>query len=379
MNYTSENLVRLARRDGNTVRPYLYVNPIQAKHIPADPADFLAMCQALAEKVQRLYPADSFHVIGLAETATAVASGVASYLKHVKTFQTTTRETDPGAACLYFTESHSHATDQTLRSAGLADCLRGVARVLIVDDEVTTGNTILKLIDAIRENGGADHVRFSIVSVLNSMTPERLEELKALGIDCVFLVRLPHEYRADSILDIPSEPDREITVLGDCADMAELLFLCPLNPRAVTRFSEWRNAVTVFSYTVRQTFFPNRAPCERLLVLGTEEWMYPAVMLADTLQRDGLAGSVRVHATTRSPILPSGREGYPLFRRYQLRSLYDDNRRTFIYNLAEYDRVIIVTDARDGHAGLCDLALALRREGCQNIALARWRQKEGNA
>ena len=372
MNYTAENLVRLARRDGNSIRPYLFVNPIQAKHVPADPMQMLDMCRVLAEKVQSLYPNDTFHVIGLAETATAVAAGVAFHLKNVRTFQTTTREPAKGAEVLHFTESHSHAVEQTLRSAGLAECLREVTRVLIIDDEVTTGNTILKLMDAIRESCRADHLCFSIVSLLNSMTPERHEELKALGIDCIYLARLPHEYHAETILDISEEPDRILTCTGSDIIPKELFISCPADPRYVTQFADYQYAADTFYSSVFDAIFPEHVPCGRILVLGTEECMYPAVVVGEALLRNGLGLSVRVHATTRSPILPSGREGYPLFRRYQLRSMYDDHRRTFVYNLAEYDQVVIVTDAPAGQKGLADLIQALQRKNCRDIVLARW-------
>lgn len=48
---------------------------------------------------------------------------------------------------------------------------------------------------------------------------------------------------------------------------------------------------------------------ETLLVLGTEEFMYPAIRLGEALKRDGAAKTVKVHATTRSPIIASGTEG----------------------------------------------------------------------
>ena len=37
MNFTIEDLVCIAKRENNSKRPYLYVNPIHGKHVPTDP------------------------------------------------------------------------------------------------------------------------------------------------------------------------------------------------------------------------------------------------------------------------------------------------------------------------------------------------------
>ena len=76
MRYSIDNLVRLAKRDNNTIRPYLYVNPLQGKHIPTKPEDAMGMCHALAEIVNVAYPNDKLYVIGFAETATGIASAI---------------------------------------------------------------------------------------------------------------------------------------------------------------------------------------------------------------------------------------------------------------------------------------------------------------
>lgn len=58
MQYSIDDLVRLAKRDNNNIRPYLYVNPIQGKHIPTDPEDTMMMCRTLANMVKAAYPSD---------------------------------------------------------------------------------------------------------------------------------------------------------------------------------------------------------------------------------------------------------------------------------------------------------------------------------
>ena len=113
------------------------------------------------------------------------------------------------------------------------------------------------------------------------------------------------------------------------------------------------------------------AGCEKILVLGTEEFMFPGLLLGKRLEELGL--TVRFHATTRSPIEVSLREDYPLHARYPLESLYQRGRRTFVYDLDRYDLALIVTDAASiNERGLVSLAGALERRGNSNIKLIQW-------
>ena len=109
---------------------------------------------------------------------------------------------------------------------------------------------------------------------------------------------------------------------------------------------------------------------ERVLVIGTEEFMYPALLTGYEIEKMGCV--VRCHSTTRSPIAVSTEEEYPLHCRYELRSLYDPDRKTFIYDLENYDRVIVMTDAALASLkGLETLIYALRMKN-ENITVIRW-------
>ena len=58
---------------------------------------------------------------------------------------------------------------------------------------------------------------------------------------------------------------------------------------------------------------------DSVLVLGTEECMYPALILGQEIERSGLTGLVYCHATTRSPIgIWSGDDGYPITEGYRI-------------------------------------------------------------
>ena len=82
-----------------------------------------------------------------------------------------------------------------------------------------------------------------------------------------------------------------------------------------------------------------------VLVLGTEECMYPALLLAQAIEAGGSAASVAVHATTRSPIAISPDSGYPITNGYEMSSFYEKDRNTYVYNLQRYDTAIVLSDA----------------------------------
>ncbi len=376
MEYTAEQLIRLARRDNNSKRPYLFVNSLQGKHIPADPEKTGEMCRALAEKINAACPGEKLYVIGFAETATGIAACACSHLPGALYYQQTTREGGAGENLL-FSESHSHATEQLLRAEGLAEALRGVDRVILIDDEVTTGNTMCKLIALLREKGGA-HARYSIASVLNSMTEERLEELRREGTECLYLCRVPFEYGKESILDVPFDPERHLRCRGGAEGIIpEIAFSSPVNPRNLVRAAELREACAAFTREVCAWIRREGAGGGRVLVAGTEEFMYPTITVGQALLREGLADTVRIHSTTRSPIVAAAGENYPLFCRAEIRSAYDPERTTYLYNLREYDRVLVLTDAPAPSPGLWDLYAALRRAGNRRITAARWEYTGG--
>ena len=371
MHYSVDSLVRLAKRDNNTIRPYLYVNPMQGKHIPTNPEEVLDMCFELAKKVNVTYPNDRLYVIGFAETATGIASAISHYLNNVVYYQNTTREYKDGEKYLFFTESHSHATDQMLRASNLRDCLASVDRVLFVDDEVTTGNTICKLINRIRKEFDVPNLKYSIASILNSVPRERLKLMEKDSIDCLFLSELPFEYKQESIINIEYDKQRDIIIDSNKVSAVDKIeFLNPINVRGVTRFSDYDKAIIGFSNAIEQEL--KKEHYKDTLVLGTEEFMYPSFVIGQRLIKNNISKTVKIHSTTRSPMIASGQFGYPLTTRYQIKSLYDELRSTYIYNLNKYDKVIVVTDAIEYNKGFSDLKCALESVGNRDILLARW-------
>ena len=108
--------------------------------------------------------------------------------------------------------------------------------------------------------------------------------------------------------------------------------------------------------------------CKNILVIGTEEFMYPGLMFAKSLS-EKCGSNVKFHATTRSPIEVADDGSYPLHKRYELKSVYDANRTTYIYDLDRYDEVFIVTESGYDEYGLSTLVNSIRNKRTRIITV----------
>ncbi len=157
------DLIRIAKREHNKKRNYLVVNRLQGKHIPVQPDQALGMFAQLAERLEKRFDGEKTLVIGFAETATAIGATVA--IKLGAYYIQTTREEVEGAQYLYFSEEHSHATQQRLVRQDLDGIMPKIGDVVFVEDEVTTGNTIRNLVQTL-EQVYPRHAKYTVASIL---------------------------------------------------------------------------------------------------------------------------------------------------------------------------------------------------------------------
>lgn len=368
--FTLEDLIRVAKRENNTKRSYLYVNPVQGKHIPAAPEVSLELFSQMAKQLEEYYQEERLLVIGFAETATAIGTAIAVLASNADYYMSTTREDVPGSEYLFFTESHSHATEQRLAIVGLEEALEKVDRIVFAEDEVTTGNTIEKLIHAMRKRFPDQARKFGIISILNSMSEDRIRELRQSGVECHFVQKIPTEYHIAQISRYTYEPLLSECIRPDRVVPEERIVENGWNSRVVCRTEILREKCRQFCEQMKQEI-----DGEKVLILGTEECMFPGMYLAAQYKKSCPDAFVRFHATTRSPIEISLAEDYPLHQRYPLVSLYEEERRTFVYNLDKYDQVLIVTDAAESNQmGKDSLTGALESCGNQKIMFVKWRE-----
>lgn len=364
--YTEKDLVRIAKRENNTKRPYLVVNRLQGKHIPVSPKEAFSMFSELAGMVKDKYEKENLLLIGFAETATAIGSALAAELNTY--YMQTTRENIKNVEYLYFSESHSHATEQKLVKTDLDTVINKTDRIIFVEDEVTTGNTILNIIDII-EKEYSQKIKFSTASLLNGMDEESAKIYEERNIDTLYLVKTNHgeyaqiagRFRGDGIYHTCNTNNENIPFLKETVS-------CQVNARRLNLGGDYYKCCEKMweEISSKMDIGVNKS----ILVIGTEEFMYPALFAAKKIEEN--SNYVRCHSTTRSPIEVSSEEEYPLHQRYELRSLYDNDRKTFIYDIGRYDMVIIVTDSySDAQDGVNSLINAVYESGNEKICLVK--------
>lgn len=342
--YTKETTLRVAKRYRNAKRAYLLVNPLQAKHMPVSPTEALTMMRTLGEGLQQEFPGARL-VLGFAETATALGAAVASRLGPDCAFLTTTREAGEGPGWVRFLEEHSHAAEQKLWGGDLDALLQKTDTVLFVDDEISTGKTLRNMVAQLTRRWPALGEKTLVAaSLLNRVTPEQEEDLADAGITCRCLVRLPQEDHTAQVADWtvteapPAVPQnlsfRQETLPGEGL----------LDPRKTLRIGAYDSSCQAVAEAMLSRALGPVETLGKTLVLGTEECMYPALRLGEGLER--LGAEVCCHATTRSPIGLCHAPGYPIRSGWKLPSFYEEERTTYVYNLREYDTVIVVSDTK---------------------------------
>ena len=362
--YTEKDLVGIAKRENNNKRKYLVVNKKQGKHVPVSPNHALNMFESLAELVKEDYKDEKVLVIGFAETATAIGAAVAVYMN--ADYMQTTREIIQDVDYLFFSEEHSHATEQKLVKNDIESVIYNKDRIIFVEDEVTTGNTILNIIK-ILEKLYPNTVKYSVASLLNGMDEKSQQTFAERNINLHYLVKTNHA-AYDEIADGFAGDGKYITHNTSACEkqIKEFFVKFEQNPRRLTYSGDYVQACENMWSEINEKI--NFLDAKNVLVIGTEESMYPAIYAAKKIEDKGIIA--RTHSTTRSPIAVSSEADYPLHERFELRSLYDSERITFIYDLDKYDCVLIITDSENKNKeGINSLLNALQLKENNNIIL----------
>ncbi|MGJ9418870.1 phosphoribosyltransferase domain-containing protein [Massilia sp. CMS3.1] len=324
----------------NAKRGFLFVSKVLGKHWPVRPQRMLAIHERLAAGVPAAPGPVLF--IAMAETAVGLGQGVfEAWLRahpgQQALFLQTTRYRVGTGPIIEFEEAHSHAPRQFLHMPGTAHeqaLLRSARTIVLVDDEASTGNTFLNLTQACRRlNPLLERVHLAVLA--NFMGAAATNALTArFGLPATMGALLAGEYRFT-----PAD--------------------CPVDAAPAQRYDEGaeRGAGTAFGRLglARALRTPDAladrlaatiAPQDKVLVLGTGEFMHVSTLLGAALERRGL--DVVVQSTTRSPILTWGAVRHAL----TFPDNYGEGIPNFIYNVApgQYQHVLVCHETPAGDA-----------------------------
>ncbi|MDE7362404.1 MAG: phosphoribosyltransferase [Oscillospiraceae bacterium] len=348
-----------AKRENNPRRDFIFVNKFQSKHYPSDPRETASHCAFLGREMAKRCPDGECLAIVFSETAVGIGALAASELGSRCFLLSTTREELPEHfSTITIEESHSHAPLHKLCVREEIDFGK-YSHVFVIDDEFTTGRTAISLCNAL---SGMCNCSFTAVAFAASEVSRR--NFSDNKIDLIAeetfneddFVQVTQKFNRDTLVT-PKEFDLDVSVNS--------LFDIRLGSNCGELFEECKRLCN----TVLTQLDSALNGVGSVEVIGTEELCLPPVLLGLLLSEKGI--TVRVHGVTRSPMLPSDEEGYPIRERIELTSLYDSGRKVYLYNRFASDLTIVMTDAyrpdNDALSRLCGAC------GGKRAALVRWR------
>ncbi|MEU9730228.1 phosphoribosyltransferase [Streptomyces sp. NPDC048002] len=372
---TLKDLLGLALRR-NPKRAHLLVSHVLGKHIPQSPAVVYGHGLALGRRVRELLGAEQAAdavVLGYAETATGLGHSVADGLGLAPYLHSTRRPVPGVAPAGGFEESHSHATSHLLLPEDPA-LLVGDGPLVLVDDEFSTGNTVLNTIRDLHERyPRRRYVVVALVDMRSAADAGRLEEFaREIG------ARVDLVAAASGTVSLPEgvlEKGRRLVAEHEerTGPQAPPAPADPPHGRATRVDLHWprglpdggRHGFTPAHRDRLEAALPAMSArlaeaipedARRVLVLGFEELMYAPLRLARELEQLTHA-EVRYSTTTRSPVLAVDDPGYAIRSRLVFPA-HDDPADgpgdRYAYNVAGagFDTVVAVVDSTADTDGL---------------------------
>lgn len=363
------DLLGLALRR-NPRRAHLLVSNVLGKHVPQSPSVVYGHGFALGRRVRELLGTEDARaavVLGYAETATGLGHSVADGVGLAPYLHSTRRPVPGVDTAGGFEESHSHATSHLLLPED-PDLLAGPGPLVLVDDEFSTGNTVLNTIRDLHARHPRDHyVIVALVDMRSAADLGRLEEFATeIGarVDLVAAatgtVKLPEGVleKGQALVaryekaaaDGPGEPAAP-TARRPGAVRVELDWPKDLPDGGRHGFTPGHRIRLEAALPAMAARIADALPdgARRVLVLGFEELMYAPLRLATELEQ-AVSAEVRYSTTTRSPVLALDDPGYAIRTRLVFPAHDDPDDgpgERYAYNVAEagFDAVVAVVDS----------------------------------
>lgn len=397
-----ESLFSMAARI-NKKRSFLFVSKVLGKHIPVGPYTPLLSGAALALLLYREMSADSadreimdklmdqavhglihpefaeeaYHdllaarlvlpqpalFIGFAETATALGHSMYNMFAGGASYIHTTREDIPELeSVVTFEEEHSHAVDHLCYALN-PELLSGSEPVVLVDDEITTGNTAINTIRDIQSKfPRREYVVASLLdwrSAANIQAYRDLEQELGIRITALSLLQGSIEVMGTPLLNAEAG-----TGGGEPAAVAELVTTYVqdglerlevtssdshgvINPSPYLKYSGRFGLESADNQLLDEgvsrvaELLRGLREGARTLVLGVGEFMYLPMRIAAEMGE-----GVFYQSSTRSPIYPQRRADYGVHSAAAYPSAGDTEITNFIYNVdpGQYDDIFVLLE-----------------------------------
>lgn len=375
-NIPLENLIVMAKRANNEKRNFLFVSKVLGKHIEVNPnvckiigtilAGELCNEKKQTEKIVQAFVNneslveiidENFNykekvlVIGFAETATGIGMAVASSLYGSKYITTTREEIDNIKSLLNFEEEHSHATTHRLYADKII--FNNIDTIVLVDDEITTGKSMLNIIKKLKELSNIK--KYKILSILDWRNINFLEQYrdfqKKNNIDIDVISLISGDIKNKDFRIFKDDKEEEIVEKLKVKNLKNRLnsksFInknktvsyIKNTGRFGTDFYEIKKLekdMQNIAKEIEEYILEN----EKVLILGHGENIFLPSRIAAYIDRD-----VKFKTTTRSPIYCEDDIKYPIKQRSYF---MDRGVKYYFYNKDDiekrYDKVILLTE-----------------------------------
>ncbi|MET9454225.1 phosphoribosyltransferase [Streptomyces canus] len=327
------DLLGLALRR-NPKRAHLLVSNVLGKHVPQSPSVVYGQGFALGRRVRDLLgdeEAARAVVLGYAETATGLGHSVADGIALAPYLHSTRRPVPGVTPAGGFEESHSHATSHLLLPEDPA-LLAGDGPLVLVDDEFSTGNTVLNTIRDLHAR--YPRSRYVVVALVDMRSEEDAGRLDAFAREIDARVDLVAA--ASGTVRLPEgvlEKGRDLVARHEVSHPGARGTARPAPTRphpAINRIDlSWpqdlpdggRHGFTPAHRIRLESALPAMAArlaealpadAHRVHILGFEELMYAPLRLARELEQVAEGVDVTYSTTTRSPVLAVDDPGYAI-------------------------------------------------------------------
>ena len=359
----------------NKKRQFLFVSPLIAKHLAVRPAVALGtgtlLAYLLMEDARLKVPSnndalveliktgksDPYMIdqalsyktklpektvfIGMAETATGLGHAVFHHFEDAAYIHTTREQILGLTPSFVFEEEHSHATSHIVYAP--KGMLEEAETIVLVDDEISTGNTLVNLIQSLDDQFPGK--KYKSLSILDWRNKEQQKKTAKLAADRKIQVEVMSLMKGQFELHHSESPDEapidyltggHEVLLQEIVKAGQLPYESATGQRYSTltgRFSLTSSEHAEIDQWAEQTASSVKTEAgEKPLVIGIGENMYLPLRFALALNSNAL-----VQTATRSPIFASAAEGYPINEKVKFRLPDAEGVDQFLYNLKQLD------------------------------------------
>jgi len=312
----------------NPKRAFLFVSKVLGRHIPVRPSIMAASFESLAAEIPTNLPGPVL-VIGMAETAVGLGAGVHRAFSATRPdtmYLVSTRHPLGTELFTRFEEEHSHASAHLIHmpvDPEVREMMLQARSLVLVDDEASTGKTFVNLHRALVD-AGLSNIERVVTCVLTDWSAGAVGKAIGDSATSVSLMKGSYHFNEDPSAPLPEMPDVGRVSIGEW----------PLSAQ-----KDWgRLGVRSVEDTLAPDLQVN--PGEKIIVIGTSEFVWRPFLLAERLERAG--ADVHFSSTTRSPIAL----GHAIQHALSFSDNYGLGIPNFIYNVkpGQFDRVLICSE-----------------------------------